>query len=449
MNGSLEGIILAALVFLSGGLGFACVRLLAGRGRDAERFSAGTDELKNQKAALESRLSGIEGQTGILREQLSESNRKNEALEKKIETLEGKIETLKQGAEAEALKSAGLARDLDHAARRKAEAERELEVLRGDRTRLSEELVALKEQEPIRIKEHDQYVTRLNESIANLEKERDRDRQAKEQAEAARLSHLRETWQRHEKEVEEKMRLICKELLIEYIPGDKFPHRGKPDNCVLICNEHIIFDGKSPQNDDLSNFPAYVKTQAEQAEKYAKFEGVKKDVFLVVPTNAIHVLDNTCFTFSSHRVHAVTIDSLRPILIQLKKVESYEFAKDLSPEDRDKIANTIGRMAHGMKRRVQVDHFFSNEFISILTDAENLPEEILESARKVEQASLMNPGQHKRSKKIDVKVLDKEAKKLGGKLAGQEIHTGAELRQIEALPLYTSEAEGEGAQDAE
>ncbi|NDG85175.1 MAG: hypothetical protein EBX52_09095, partial [Proteobacteria bacterium] len=172
-------------------------------------------------------------------------------------------------------------------------------------------------------------------------------------------------------------------------------------------------------------------------------------VFLVVPTNAVQALKDTYIPFASHRVHAVTIDSLRPILLQLKKVEEYEFAERLSPEDREKIASTIGRMAHGMKRRVQIDHFFSNEFISILTDAENLPDEILESARKVEQASLMNPGQHKRSKKIDVKVLDKEAKKLGGKLAGQEIHTGAELRQIEALPLFTSDAVTEEAREQE
>ncbi|NDG86200.1 MAG: hypothetical protein EBX52_14320, partial [Proteobacteria bacterium] len=163
MSGSLEGMVLVVLVVLAAGLGFAYVRLLGERSRDADRFRAESDELKNQKAAIEAEKRVLEGQVPLLREQLTEANRKTE-------TLENRIETLKQGTEAETVKSAGLARDLEHATRRKGEAERELEVLRAERTRLSEELVALKEQEPIRINEHDQRIIRLNESIANVEK---------------------------------------------------------------------------------------------------------------------------------------------------------------------------------------------------------------------------------------------------------------------------------------
>ena len=46
----------------------------------------------------------------------------------------------------------------------------------------------------------------------------------------------------------------------------------------------IVFDAKSPANDDLSNFPKYIKTQTENLKKYAKHDNVKKDLFLVIPS---------------------------------------------------------------------------------------------------------------------------------------------------------------------
>ncbi len=317
-----------------------------------------------------------------------------------------------------------------------SELKRTVITLRSEKETLAKNLAALEQQEPNRIAKYDERLTRLNQSQLNLENERERDRLAREKVENDRLQALRETWSRHEAEVEQKMRLICQELAIDYIDKEKFPFSGKPDNSVKICNEYIVFDGKSPQGDDLSNFPTYIRTQAEQAKKYSKHEEVKKDIFLVVPTNAIQAINETYIAQGAHRVHVVTIDSLKPVLMQLKRIEEYEFAEKLSPEDREKIVTIIGKMAHGMKRRVQIDHFFSNEFISILTDAENLPTDILEGAREVERSSKLNPQLHTRSKRIELGSLQKDSEKLAGKVAGQEIHTGPELKTIAALPLH-------------
>ena len=41
----------------------------------------------------------------------------------------------------------------------------------------------------------------------------------------------------------------------------------------------IIFDAKSPANDELSNFPKYIKDQTENLKKYAKHENVKRSFF--------------------------------------------------------------------------------------------------------------------------------------------------------------------------
>ena len=57
---------------------------------------------------------------------------------------------------------------------------------------------------------------------------------------------------------------ICKNNIIKYISQEEFPHdRNKPDNSIEILDQLIVFDAKSPANEDLSNFPKYVKNQTE------------------------------------------------------------------------------------------------------------------------------------------------------------------------------------------
>lgn len=301
----------------------------------------------------------------------------------------------------------------------------------------NKELIALKEQEPIRYADYEKRVESLNAAHQNVERERAREEKIKAQAQFDNLQGLKETWSRHEADSEEKMKQICQLRGIEYVDKEKFPFSGKPDNVVKICGEYIVFDAKSPQGDDLSNFATYVRREAELTKKYSKHETVKKDLFLIVPSNAIAEIRETFIPLGASRVHVITSDALLPILIQLQKIEEYEFAEKMSPEDRERIVTTIGRMAHVLKRRVQVDHYFANESISLLTDAENLPEEILKEAQVIERNSKLNPPLETRAKRIETASLSKENQRLTGRIEGQEIHIGPELvKAIEVTPLY-------------
>ena len=232
--------------------------------------------------------------------------------------------------------------------------EQDINNIQTEKTELTKKLASLTEAEPIRIQEYDRKLATLNQSFENQRAEEKRIRVSKEAEVQAKAQELKETWSRHEKEVEDKMKLMCQQEGIEYIDKEKYPFAGKPDNCIKICDEYIIFDSKSPQGEDLSNLPTYIRTQAEQAKKYSKQAEVKKDIFLVVPTNSISVIKETFINLGQYNVHVITPESIRPILIQLKKIEDYEFAEQLSPEDRTQLAKVIGRMAHGMKRSVQV-----------------------------------------------------------------------------------------------
>ena len=92
---------------------------------------------------------------------------------------------------------------------------------------------------------------------------------------------MKQKWSDHERDVQTHLQLICKNNVITYISQEEFPHpRNKPDSSIEIMDQLIVFDAKSPANDDLSNFPKYIKNQTENLKKYAKHANVKNDLFL-------------------------------------------------------------------------------------------------------------------------------------------------------------------------
>jgi len=124
-----------------------------------------------------------------------------------------------------------------------------------------------------------------------------------------------------------------------------------------------------------------------------------------------------------YNVFVITKDSLEPIILSLKKIEDYEFADKLSPEDRDNICRVIGKFTHTTKRKIQIDQFFANQFIELLVKSGNeLPEDILQSVVEYEKAEKLNPPTEKRKKEIATKEL-KEKNEL--------IKAEAHIREID------------------
>ena len=268
----------------------------------------------------------------------------------------------------------------------------------------------------------------LQESLTN-EKERLNDLRVKETED--RLEKMKWTWGEHEKDVENHLKLICRNHVIKYISQEDFPHpRNKPDNSIEIMDQLIVFDAKSPANDDLSNFPKYIKLQTESLKKYAKHDDVKKDLFLVIPSNTLQVINKFTYNIGDYNVYIVTKDALEPIILSLKKIEEYEFADKLSPEERDNVCRIIGKFAHTTKRRIQIDQFFAEEFLDTLNKAgTQLPRDILESVIQFENAEKLNPPMEKRKKQILTKDL---------KAKSEEIKKEIELRNI---PEITTQIE--------
>ncbi len=279
-----------------------------------------------------------------------------------------------------------------------------------------------------RRKAYEESIIKLNQLKETLEKQTQilHDERLQEQKDV--FEKMKRQWNEHEASVAQSLKMICKNHFIKYIY--EVPFRGNPDNTIEICDEYIIFDAKCPSNDDLTNFPKYIKAQTENLKKYASQEKVKKDIFLVVPTNTVHTISQLNYNMGDYNVYVITKDALEPIILSLKRVEDYEFVNQLSPEERDNICRVIGKFAHTTKRKIQIDQFFATEFLELLVRCKNdLPVDILEQVIEFEKAERLNPPSEKKAKQIFTRELQDKH---------ELINAEAEMRDV-VIPLNFDE----------
>ena len=298
-----------------------------------------------------------------------------------------------------------------------------LKITEQEKNNLKNEVNKLLNNEESRNETLRKSIASTNTLQQNLQTEIARVNDERVEKEKELQEKMKKSWAEHEKDVQRYIQLICNNHIIKYIGQEDFPHpRNKPDNCIEIMDQLIIFDAKSPANNDLSNFPKYIKDQTENLKKYAKHENVKKDLFLVIPSNTLSVINQYTYNTGDYNVNIITKDSLEPIILSLKKIEEYEFADKLSPEERDNICRIIGKFAHTTKRRIQIDQFFANEFLDTLSKTGSLlPREILESVIQFENAEKLNPPMEKRKKQILTKDLKNQSEKIKKEIELREI----------------------------
>ena len=325
-----------------------------------------------------------------LKNRLTEISTRNENLSQKIRDIE--ILSARKDAQVEELN----ARLREHS---------------GTINELTKKVSAFEASKEDNVRNYNENIARLNQTKESFEAERRKlnDDRLKEAAE--RFETMKKQWSEHELDVKNTIIRICDTNHVNYV--DKVPFKGNPDNTIEISGEYIIFDAKSPANDDLTNFPLYIKSQTENLKKYASQDNVKKSIFLVVPTSTINVLKQLTYRMGDYDVFVITKDSLEPVILSLKKIEEYDLAEKLSPVDRDSICRIIGKFAHTAKRRIQVDQFFSNEFIDIvLKSQKDLPEDLQKQVIEFEKSEKLNPPTEKRAKIISIDELQKKSEEI-------------------------------------
>lgn len=319
-------------------------------------------------------------------------------------------------------------------------AKQKIEMIELDNRKLRSDNTKYETNEALRKQEHDKSISNLNKVLEQNTKERSDERERNHQLEIEKLKKLKETWSNHEENVKHRIKAICNRNGVDYI--DNVPFKGKPDNTLKIKDEYIILDAKSPSGDSLANFPSYLKNQVEAAIKYVKEEDVRKEVFLVVPSNTLDYIQQFEYKLSEYTVYIISIDALEPIILALKKIEEYEFAEQLSPEERENICRVIGKFVHLSKRRIQIDGFFAKQFFELVyrSDAD-LPKDILEKVSEFEKAEKINPPIEKRAKQISTKELENDTANLRNEATLKGIITEDALlsKGLNKLPLYATE----------
>ena len=316
------------------------------------------------------------------------------------------------------------------------------ETLENETKKAREENTRFRAEEDQRRKSHESSIERLNDVIRRTHDERNQEKEIQHREQIEKLRKLKETWSNHEDNVKSRIKTICSKHGVEYV--DTVPFRGKPDNTLRINSEFIVFDAKSPAGDDLSNFPTYLKNQSENVSKYVSEEGVRREIFLVVPTNTLEAIQQFEYRLGDYTAYVISIDALEPIILSLQKIEDYEFAEQLSPEESENICRVIGKFLHLSKRRIQIDGFFANQFWELLYRSEaDLPADIMEAVKEFEKSEKINPPQEKRAKQINIKELETDINKLKSEADLKGIYTSqSQLSKVlNKLPLFTKEAE--------
>lgn len=311
-----------------------------------------------------------------------------------------------------------------------------IDELSKDASDLKGDVAMLKGSEVNMLKQYENKMATLDAVQKRIEKDREQEKDEWHRAEIQRITFLKDNWTRHQETVKETIKNICQKHIIEYV--ENVPFKGSPDNTIKICDEYIIFDAKGPGTEDLAIFYKYLRTQAEGLKKYAKEENVKKEIFLIVPSNTVDAIEQFSFNMGDYNVYVVTVDVLEPLILALRKIEDYEFAKELTPEERENICRIIGKFAHTAKRRIQIDHFFARQFLDILTKCESdVPSDLLQKAVEFEKAEKLNPPQEKRAKQLPSKELVTDTGKIRREAEAKDVVFPESVQEgIKAFPLY-------------
>ena len=132
----------------------------------------------------------------------------------------------------------------------------ELTFLRNQLRIFESENAQLKNAEEKRYNDHQKSLETLSAFQNNIIAEKEQMKNEQQKQAIAKLESQKQTWQRHQQDVENKMRLLCEKHTIEYV--DTVPFKGDPDNTIVISDLFQVFDSKSPRGEDLSNFTTYL-----------------------------------------------------------------------------------------------------------------------------------------------------------------------------------------------
>lgn len=218
------------------------------------------------------------------------------------------------------------------------------------------------------------------------------------------------SWQTHESNISSFIQNECIKFGFKYIGPEDFPDRKKPDNSIIIDEKYVIFDAKSPgDKEDSVAFIQGLNQKAKDQEKYAKMPNVKKDIYLVVPSNLYPDIPKKHYPLGKFEVWIITIEQISVILAHYKKTMDYETFEGLSQDDKDALIREMGNLEFHLRYKIMVDSVFGKKFLDALrSKKDNLPEEINDEIEKVVTDSKDNVSRKASGKPLSLDSVEQE-----------------------------------------
>ena len=227
------------------------------------------------------------------------------------------------------------------------------------------------------------HIQKLSQSERTLEDEKQRLRREDEERQKQEEENRSRIWNEHEQSSLKSMKQVCDKqgLDLPYYDNDNLPSdfgsKFKPDFLVKVLEQYIIFDAKLSKSDNINT---YLKGQADTTGKKIK-ENKKEDlifksVFFVVPTIDIHKV--TKFSYYEHgfTFYVISIEAFEPLITNLKKIEEYKIADDITPQDREGIIAVLASLAYHINYQNAHNYALTKRGMKVVDDMKTLKDDI-------------------------------------------------------------------------
>ncbi|MDR3102515.1 MAG: hypothetical protein LBU24_04770 [Methanocalculaceae archaeon] len=247
---------------------------------------------------------------------------------------------------------------------------------------------------------------RLNTLAAKLEEER-------KATELSARQNLVEIFADHPNRVGAILEKVCADLNLDLKTETTYKGRSHPNFAVLVNSSYVFFNTAVPASlDAAAFFEEHVAEMATELFEAAKEDGVRSEAYLVVPNAIAAKLTELVYVSYRCTVFVVTPEALEAIVRTLKRIEEYEFTRQITPFELDQICRFIGKLSHMTKRKIVLDTYFSNEMLEILQMVENLPTDVAADAAVYEREVRMNPPAERDTAVLTVPSLSAKVQKL-------------------------------------
>jgi len=204
----------------------------------------------------------------------------------------------------------------------------------------------------------------------------DEERLEEEEAERDRM------WAEHEISVVSYLTDLCKKPQYAFTSYDNttlpeeegFKGHFKPDFVISFLEQFVIFDAKVSKSENISK---YIQDNVKLTAKKVKGkDNIYPTVFFVIPAEAMKELKQTAYYEDGFTFYAVSPESLAPILAIFKKLETYEFAQEMDPQERENIIELLAQLDFHISTRNAVDFHLMQHGLATMSKANDLDPEL-------------------------------------------------------------------------